>query len=232
MTLLTKDRLIVALDVPSTEEAERIVAELGDAVSFYKIGLQLLPIGGLDLARDLIGQGKKVFLDYKFYDIGQTVANAVTSIRDVGAHFLTVHGEEDVVTAAVAARGTSGLNILAVTVLTSMDQSHLAQIGYPHPVEELVLRRARIAINAGADGIVASAREAASLRRALGNDFVIVTPGIRSANSETHDQKRVVTPGEAISNGADYLVMGREITQADDKAVAVANVIKQIEAAA
>lgn len=229
--LSASNRLIVALDVPCATDGAALAADLGDRVGFYKIGLQLLPIGGLDLARDLIAQNKRIFLDFKFHDIGQTVKNAVRSIVDVGADFLTVHAEEDGVAAAVEARGTTNLKILAVTVLTSIDQAQLTAIGYTQPLEELVLRRARLALNAGADGVVASAREAAALRRALGQDFIIVTPGIRSAGAEVHDQKRTVTPGEAIAAGADYLVVGREVTQAGDKAAAVRNIIAQIDAA-
>lgn len=231
MTPSPKDRLIVALDVSTIEAAAEIVSTLGPEIGFYKIGLQLLPVGGVDFARVLIEKGYKVFLDYKFHDIGQTVANAVASIREVGATFLTVHAEEDSVAAAVEARAGTDLKVLAVTVLTSMDQAQLTAIGYTQPLEELVLRRARLALNAGADGVVASAKEAAALRRALGSDFIIVTPGIRSAGADVHDQKRVVTPGDALANGADYLVMGREITQATDKPAAVRHVLDQIAAA-
>lgn len=230
MSLSPRDRLIVALDVPSIEAAAEIVSTLGPEIGFYKIGLQLLPVGGVDFARVLIDKGYKVFLDYKFHDIGQTVANAVASIRDVGATFLTVHAEEDSVAAAVDARAGTDLKVLAVTVLTSMDQAQLTAIGYTQSLEELVLRRARLALNAGADGVVASAKEAAALRRALGSDFIIVTPGIRSAGADVHDQKRVVTPGDALANGSDYLVMGREITQAGDKPAAVRHVLDQIAA--
>ena len=206
-----------------------IVDTLGDTVSFYKIGLQLFPKGGIELAQNLIRTGKNVFLDFKFYDIGNTVKSGVVSVADLGAAFLTIHGDRDIIDGAVAGRGQSALKLLAVTVLTSMDQQSLAELGFQGRVEDLVLTRARLAIDNGCDGIVASAKEVARLRGELGDDFLIVTPGIRSAGSDTHDQKRVATPGEAIKAGADYLVVGREITQADDKRAAALKVLEQIE---
>ena len=227
----TKDRLIVALDVPSTDEARQIVDELGDTVSFYKIGHQLLPIGGIELGKELIAAGHKVFLDYKFYDIGNTVKNGVASVAGLGAHLLTIHGDRDIIEGAVAGRGESGLQLLAVTVLTSMNQANLAELGYQGTVEDLVLKRAQIAVAGGCDGIVASAQEVSKLRSQLGHDFLIVTPGIRSAGVSADDQKRIATPGTAIGDGADYLVMGREITKADNKRAAALNVFEQIEAA-
>lgn len=226
-----KDRLIVPLDVPTTEQAHEIIDELGDAVSFYKIGLQLFPVGGVKLAHDLIADGKKIFLDFKFYDIGNTVKNAVASATEFGATFLTIHGDRDIAAAAVAGRGDSDLKILAVTVLTSMNEKSLADMGITEPVADLVVKRARIALEAGCDGVIASALEAKRLRDELGPDFSIVTPGIRSAGVAHDDQKRVVTPLDAITAGADHLVVGREITQANSPRDAAANVLDQIEKA-
>jgi len=235
MTLLkpipAPERLIIALDVPSTDDARAIVQELGDAITFYKIGLQLFPVGGLELARELIAGGKKVFLDFKFYDIGQTVKNAVASASTLGAHFLTIHGDRTITRAAISGKGTSGLKLLAVTVLTSMDGHALRDMGYAGSVADLVLARAQIALESGCDGIIASAAEAARLRAELGPDFLIVTPGIRSAGISHDDQVRVTTPGAAIHAGADYLVMGREITKAADRRAAAAHVVAQIAAA-
>ena len=227
----TQDRLIVALDVPSTDEAHAIVDDLGDAVSFYKIGLQLFPVGGVDLARDLIAAHKKVFLDFKFYDIGATVRNGVVSVAGLGATFLTVHGDGDIIAGAVAGRGNADLKLLAVTVLTSMDEQSLKELGFEGSIPDLVLKRARFALQAGADGVVTSAQEAAVLRQELGQDFIIVTPGIRSEGIAPDDQKRIATPYEAIKAGADYLVVGREITRAVHKRDAAQRIIDQIEKA-
>ena len=227
----TKDRLIIALDVPSTDEARQIIEDLGDTTNFYKIGHQLLPIGGIELGKDLIAAGHKVFFDYKFYDIGNTVKNGVASVASLGAHLLTIHGDRDIIDGAIAGRGSSDLKLLAVTVLTSMNQANLEELGYQGTVEDLVLKRAQIAIENGCDGIVASAQEVDRLRGELGHGFLIVTPGIRSAGVAKDDQKRVATPGNAIRSGADYLVMGREITKADDKRAAALHVFDQIEAA-
>jgi orotidine-5'-phosphate decarboxylase len=222
------DRLIVALDVPSTDEARKIVDELGDAVSFYKIGLQLFPVGGVDLARELLTADKKVFLDFKFYDIGATVRNAVVSVTGLDATFVTVHGDGDIIASAVAGRGNADLKLLAVTVLTSMDAQSLEALGFAGSVQDLVLKRARMALEAGADGVVASAQEVALLREELGHDFVVVTPGVRSPGVAHDDQKRVATPAETIKVGADYLVVGREITRANHKRGAAENIMKQI----
>ncbi len=226
-----QDRLIVALDVPSADEARGIVMDLGDAVTFYKIGLQLFPVGGVELARELIASGKKVFLDFKFYDIGQTVHNAVVSVSSIGATFLTIHGDRAIVSSAVAGKGASDLKVLAVTVLTSMNEASLNEMGYSGSVADLVLARAKISLKSGCDGVIASAAEAARLRAELGPDFLIVTPGIRSAGIGHDDQKRVTTPGDAIRAGADYLVMGREITKAANRRDATRHVLEQIKAA-
>ena len=198
-----RDRLIVALDVPTTGEAGAIVERLGDAVGFYKIGLQLIFAGGLAFAEQLSAEGKRVFLDAKLLDIDQTVAGAVRNVARMGVEFLTVHGETRAVRAAVdASRGTD-LKILAVTVLTSLDQSDLRGQGITFSVEELVLRRARAALQEGAHGVIASGHEAAAIRAKAGNELRILTPGVRSAGAAVGDQKRVVTPRQAIEAGAD-----------------------------
>src|SRR5213083_3132798 len=211
-----RDRLIVALDLPSVTKAEAMVARLGDSVTFYKIGYQLAYAGGLPLVRQLANAGKKVFVDLKLHDIGNTVARGVESVAKLGATFLTVHAYPQTMKAAVEARAGSGLKILAVTVLTSYDDIDLAESGYAMSVDALVARRAQQAHDLGVDGLVCSPEEASPLRLAVGHDMVFVTPGIRPQGSARGDQKRVTTPGQAIGAGADYLVVGRRITEADD----------------
>lgn len=219
-------RLILALDVPSTNEAEKLVETLGTSVQFYKIGLELLFRGGMDLANSLVRQNKKVFIDAKFLDIGNTVEKAVANIASTGAHFLTVHGVDRKTTdAAVRGKRDSNLKLLAVTVLTSLDQSDLEQQGINSPIEELVLRRARFAQESGIDGIVASAMEAQAIRQTLGGELTIVTPGIRPKGTEVGDQSRVMTPEKAIEQGADYLVVGRPITKASDPKQAAETIV-------
>src|SRR5882757_611801 len=211
-----KDRLIVALDLPGVAEAEAMVARLGDSVSFYKIGYQLAYAGGLPLVRQLSGAGKTVFVDLKLHDIGNTVARGVESIAGLGATFLTVHAYPQTMKAAVEARAGSSLKILAVTVLTSYDDGDLHAAGYRLNVSDLVEARAQQAQVLGVDGLVCSPEEAASLHKIVGHQMSLVTPGIRPAGTATGDQKRVMTPGRAISAGADYLVVGRPITEAAD----------------
>ena len=208
-----EDRLIVALDVPSVEAAEAMIGELGDAVTFYKIGYQLAYAGGLPLIRQLADRGKKVFADLKLHDIGNTVARGVESIAKSGATFLTVHAYPQTMKAAVEARG-SNLKILAVTVLTSYDDGDLHAAGYRLSVSDLVEARAQQAQVLGVDGIVCSAEEAAHLHKIVGHQMCLVTPGIRPAGSAIGDQKRIMTPGRAIAAGADYLVVGRPIVEA------------------
>jgi orotidine-5'-phosphate decarboxylase len=228
-----RDRLIVALDVPSIREAETIIASLGDTVGFYKIGYQLAFERGLPLAGALVGAGKRVFLDVKLHDIGNTVARGVETIARMGVTFLTVHAYPQTMRAAVEARAGSELKILAVTVLTSYDDADLAEAGYTVGVEQLVAERAAQAHHIGVDGIVCSAEEAAPLRLIVGADMLLVTPGIRPAGSATGDQKRVTTPAQAIAAGADYLVVGRPIVEAvDPKAVADAVVAEIASASA
>ncbi|QPF84899.1 orotidine-5'-phosphate decarboxylase [Bradyrhizobium genosp. L] len=218
-----KDRLIVALDLPSVTAAEAMIDRLGDSVTFYKIGYQLGYAGGLAMAKQLAGSGKKVFLDLKLHDIGNTVARGVESVAALGATFLTVHAYPQTMKAAVEARAGSSLKILAVTVLTSYDDNDLQAAGYGLGVAALVEARARQAQALGVDGIVSSPEEATALRGIIGREMNLVTPGIRPAGSATGDQKRIMTPGRAIAAGADYLVVGRPIVEAaDPKAVAEA----------
>ncbi|MGQ0672605.1 MAG: orotidine-5'-phosphate decarboxylase [Hyphomicrobium sp.] len=216
----TRDRLIVALDMPGVEEAQRLVATLGDSASFYKVGLELLFVGGLDLARALKAQGKRVFLDMKLLDIGNTVERAVANACELGVDFLTVHGTDlKTLRAAVSGRGSSSLKLLAVTVLTNLTEDDLLQQGSHMTPADLVLHRARLAREAGFNGVIASGQEAARIREAVGPGFLIVTPGIRLPGSTTDDQERVMTPDHAIAAGADHIVVGRPITQADDPRV-------------
>ena len=217
-----RDRLIVALDLPSVEAAEAMIGKLGDSVTFYKIGYQLAYAGGLPLIGRLAERGKKVFADLKLHDIGNTVARGVESIARSGATFLTVHAYPQTMKAAVEARGSS-LKILAVTVLTSYDDGDLHAAGYRLNVSDLVEARAQQAQVLGVDGIVCSPEEAAQLHKIVGHQMCLVTPGIRPAGAASGDQKRIMTPGRAISAGADYLVVGRPIVEAaEPKAAAEA----------
>ena len=211
-----KDRLIVPLDLPSVAAAEAMIVRLGDSVSFYKIGYQLAYAGGLPLARQLASAGKKVFVDLKLHDIGNTVARGVESVATLGATFLTVHAYPQTMKAAVEGREGSNLRILAVTVLTSYDDGDLHAAGYRLNVSDLVEARAQQAQVLGVDGLVCSPQEAAALHKIVGHQMVLVTPGIRPAGSATGDQKRIMTPARAIAAGADYLVVGRPITEAAD----------------
>lgn len=223
MTLTARDRLIVALDLPTVTEARTLTGALGDTVQVYKIGYQLFPVGGYEFARQLVDEGRDVFLDLKLLDIGKTVERGVASLRHIGARFLTVHADPDAIKGACAGRG-DGLRILAVTVLTSWDRTTLTTHGYDIPVDKLVLRRAEIAAENGADGVIASAREARLIRERFDDRLEIVTPGIRPKGASADDQKRIVTPGMAIADGADRLVLGRPIVAAPDP-VAAANAI-------
>jgi len=225
-----RDRLIVALDLPSVEAAQAMVARLGDAVSFYKIGYQLAYAGGLAYAPVLAGAGKRVFVDLKLHDIGSTVAEGVRSVARLGATFLTVHAYPQTMKAAVEAR-ERGLQILAVTVLTSYDDADLAAAGYGGSVAELVAKRAAQARDLGVDGLVCSAAEAANVRRIVGGKVALVTPGIRPAGADAGDQKRVMTPAAAVAAGADYLVVGRPITAAPDPKAAAQAIVEEISQA-
>jgi orotidine-5'-phosphate decarboxylase len=231
MTLIPRDRLIVALDLPSVAEAEAMVDRLGDAVTFYKIGYQLGYAGGLPLAERLIGDGKRVFLDLKLHDIANTVARGVESVAKLGVTFLTVHAYPQTMRAAVEAKAGSKLRLLAVTVLTSYDDADLAEAGYKLSVDDLVAERAQQAHDIGVDGIVCAPEEAGPLRLIVGSDMTLVTPGIRPAGASSNDQKRIATPAQAIDAGADYLVVGRPIVGAADPRAAAEAVVRDIGAA-
>ena len=224
-----RDRLIVALDLPDVAAAEAMVGRLGDSVSFYKIGYQLGYAGGLAMVSRLAGAGKKVFIDLKLHDIGNTVSRGVESIAKLGATFLTVHAYPQTMKAAVEARAGSDLKILAVTVLTSYDDGDLHAAGYRLGVSDLVEARAQQAQVLGVDGLVCSAEEAASLHKIVGHQMHLVTPGIRPAGSSTDDQKRIMTPARAIAAGADYLVVGRPVTGAPDPKAAAEAIVAEIE---
>ncbi len=224
--------LIVALDVASEEEARSIVTRLGPSVSFYKVGLELYAAAGMAFVRSLVAEGKDVFLDLKFYDIPETVKRAVRQVAAGGVRFLTVHGSGPVMRAAVQGRENSGLKLLAVTVLTSFDKEDLEDLGYPCEAAELVALRVRKAREAGIDGIVCSAQEVAAVRALAGPELVLVTPGVRSAGAAAGDQKRIATPAEAIRRGADYIVVGRQITRSADPAAEAERILEEISRAA
>ena len=223
-------RLIVALDKPTIQDAQAVVDTLGDTVSFYKIGLQLLPIGGMQLAASLKAAGKQVFLDYKLHDIPATVEKATRSITGAGCDLLTVHAEPAVMRAAAAGRDDSTLKILGVTVMTCYDDAMLEEMGYAHKARDLVFRRVEQALEAGIDGVVASAQEAGEIRQRFGGDFLIVTPGIRPAGADVGDQKRVATPANALGDGATHLVVGRPIHGADHPAQAARDIVAEMSA--
>ena len=226
-----RDRLIVALDLDDLREAEAMVERLGDAVSFYKVGYQLAFAGGLPLASVLSRAGKRVFLDMKLHDIGNTIANGVANVARMGVQFLTIHGYPQTMRAAVEAKAGSDLKLLAVTVLTSYDDGDLAEAGYALGVDALAQKRAAQARAIGVDGLVCSPREAGALRSAVGADMLLVTPGIRPQGSADGDQKRALTPARAVAAGADYLVVGRPIVQASDPRAAVEAIVAEIAAA-
>ena len=214
---MSDPRIIVALDVPTRADAETLVEQLGDAISFYKIGLQLLATDGMAMARDLKSRGRQVFADWKLHDIGATVEKAAAALAATGAcDFLTVHAEPQVMAAAVKGCAGSGVKVLGVTVLTSLSGQDLGVIGYGLGVEQLVERRIRQAIDAGAHGVIASPHEAALARGIGGPDFLVVTPGVRPAGASMDDQQRAATPADAIKAGASHLVVGRPITAAAD----------------
>ncbi len=226
-----RERMIVALDVDDPAAAIDMVARIGDAASFYKIGYQLAFGGGLPLARDLAASGRGVFLDMKLHDIGQTVAKGVERIATMGVTYLTVHAYPQTMRAAAAAAKGSGLRILAVTVLTSWDQADADAAGYGMPIADLVARRADQALEAGVDGLILSPVEVAAMRAHVGDTLELITPGVRPAGADKGDQKRVMTPGEAIAAGADRLVVGRPVTHAPDPRAAAAAIVAEIAAA-
>jgi orotidine-5'-phosphate decarboxylase len=226
-----RQRLIVALDVSSAAAAQKIVAAVGDSALTYKVGMQLYTAEGPQIVRDLVGSGRRVFLDLKYHDIPNTVARAVAEAAKLGVSMLTVHaaGGGKMLRAAVdAARPCPGLMVLAVTVLTSLDGNDLEKIGVRGGVADSVVRLAAIALANGCQGVVTSAREASTLRAELGDAFAIVTPGVRPAGGDMGDQVRVVTPAEAIASGASHIVVGRPITEAADPAAEARAILGQI----
>ncbi len=231
MTLDARDRLIVGLDIPTIGEAEAIVKAIGDDVLFYKIGYQLVFAGGLEFARDLAKDGKKVFLDMKLLDIDNTVAKGVENIVKMGMSMLTLHAYPKAMRAAVEAAKGSDLCLLGVTVLTSMDEQDVIDAGYEYDPHTLVLRRAEQARAAGMGGIVCSAEESAAVRKIVGPDMAIVTPGIRPAGSDKGDQKRVMTPADALTAGSSHLVVGRPIVKAADPKAAARAILNEMSGA-
>lgn len=225
---MSDPRLITALDLPTTGAADALVTALGPACVHYKIGLQLLPVGGMELARDLKARGKQVFLDFKLHDIPATVEKATRSITTAGADLLTVHAEPPVMRAAVAGREGSDLKILAVTVLTAYDDRMLEEMGYRYGARDLVLRRVEQALDAGVDGVVASPQEAGEIRDRFGEGFLIVTPGVRPEGADKGDQKRTATPAEALRAGATHLVIGRPISGAPDPHAAATAILEEM----
>jgi len=229
---LPRDHLIVALDVPSVEEAKALIETLGDSAGVYKIGLELLFSGGFELAHELARQGRSVFVDAKLLDIEATVERAVAAVARSGAEFLTVHAlDAKTLDAAVRGRAGTKLKLLGVTVLTNLAREDLKEQGVDRSPEELAVYRAMLAQEAGFDGVVASGQEAAALRQALGPGVLIVTPGIRPKGAERHDQARTMTPAEALAAGSDYLVVGRPITRAPDPREAAEAIVEEIASA-
>jgi orotidine-5'-phosphate decarboxylase len=227
-----RDRLIVALDLPDVGEAERLVERLGDAATFYKVGMELAYGGdGLTFASRLAAAGKHVFLDLKLHDIPNTVGRATAQAAGLGATFLSIHAYPQTMRAAAAGAKGTGLRLLGVTVLTSCDDADLIEAGYRFGVVEMVRRRAEQAQALGVDGLVASAEEVADIRATVGKAMFLVTPGIRPAGAEAGDQRRVATPASAIRAGADYLVVGRPITAAADPRQAAAAIVAEIASA-
>jgi orotidine-5'-phosphate decarboxylase len=220
--------IIIALDVESGADARALIARIGPRVNFYKVGLELYAAAGMDFVRGLLSDGHRVFLDLKFYDIPETVSRAVARVADTGVRFLTVHAVPSVMRAAAAAKQGSGLQLLGVTVLTSFGPEDMDDLGYNGTIAELVERRAKKAIELGIDGVVASPLEAAAVRRIVGPDALLVTPGVRSAGVDAGDQKRVATPAQAIKDGASYLVIGRQVTRAADPAKEVDRIFMEL----
>jgi orotidine-5'-phosphate decarboxylase len=220
--------LIIALDVESRDEASKIVRYLGDSVDFYKVGMELYAAAGMDFVRQLVGHRKKVFLDLKLYDIGETVRRTVVQVARSGATFLTVHGERGIMKAAREGRGDAPLKLLAVTVLTSLDQDDLKDLGYICSIQELVSLRVQKALDSDMDGVVCSPLEVASVREIAGPKMLLVTPGVRSSGNHAGDQKRVATPQDAMRNGADYLVVGRQVTRAENPRKEVERILQEV----
>jgi len=229
-----RERLIVALDVPQADEARSLVERLQGKVGLFKVGSQAFTAAGPELVRGIVSRGERVFLDLKFHDIPNTVAGAVASASQLGVSLLTVHGlgGRAMLEAAVGALPAMGTRLLAITVLTSHDEDTLGEVGVAGGVSDSVRRLARLAKDAGADGVVASPHEVALIREACGRDFLVVTPGIRPAGAAAGDQARAATPAAALTAGADYLVVGRPITAAADPAAAADRIVREMEAVA
>lgn len=229
-----RERLILAMDVPSADEAERLMTRVGDAVRFVKIGLELYTAAGPAIVEKALARGKRVFLDLKFLDIEETVRRATARVAAMGVDFLTIHANRKALRAAVEARGPKregSLKLLAVTVLTNFDANDLRDMGIPWTVADLVAARARLAHEAGCDGVIASGEEPAMIRQKVGSSFLIVTPGIRPAGRGADDHARVATPTQAIRAGADYLVVGRPIRDAEDPRTAADAIVREMQAA-
>jgi orotidine-5'-phosphate decarboxylase len=232
-----KDRLIFALDVPTLQEAKVLIEKLDGIVTFFKIGMELYMGRGLDLIPELTKTGKRVFLDLKFYDVPETVKSAVQQVSSLGVSFLTIHGNGKIIQAAVEGRGDTDLKLLSVTALTSLDNDDMKDLGFDCTVKDLVMRRAKKAMEAGCDGVITSAEETAGIKKlakqikGMDHKFLIVTPGIRPANSTHDDHKRSGTPTEAIKNGADYLVIGRPIRNSSDPRQAATDIIAEMQTA-
>ncbi len=224
--------IIVALDVESAAEARALVSKLGASVNFYKVGMELYVSTGMEIVRELQAQGKDVFLDLKFYDIPETVKRAVAQAAKTNVRFLTIHGSASIMRAAVEGKGSAALQLLAVTVLTSFGPEDAEDLGFQGEIAQLVAKRARKAVECGVDGLIASPLDAAMLRGIVSPETILVTPGVRSAGAAKGDQKRVATPAEAIRDGADYMVIGRQITRAADPAAEAAKILEEIAAVA
>ena len=224
------DPVIIALDLDSARDADRLVDELGSSANFYKVGMELFAAAGMDYVRSLAARGKRVFLDMKYYDIGETVRRAVAVAARSGAEFLTVHGVGQVMRAALEGRGDSPIKLIAVTVLTSFDESDVRELGYECTPAELVRSRVKVAMESGMDGLVNSPLEARAIRAQAGPHAILITPGVRSRGASTGDQRRVATPAEAVAGGADYIVVGREVSRAAEPARALAAIHEQLEA--
>ena len=220
--------IIIALDCESAAEAREIVDATAKTVQYYKVGLELYAAAGMEFVKELRKRRKKVFLDLKLHDIGETVRRATAQIAKTGVSLLTVHAEPQVMRAAVAGRGNSDLKILAVTVLTSLDQTDIHEMGYPLAIRELFDLRVRNAVRAGVDGLVCSPLEVGALRKIVGPDKLLVTPGVRSPGAAKGDQKRVATPAQAMADGASHLVIGRQITRAADPNKAAREILKEL----
>lgn len=226
-----RDRLIVALDVPSADDAVRLMEHMAGSVRFVKIGLELYTAAGPSIVRRAIALGKRVFLDLKFLDIEETVRRATMQVADLGVDFLTVHANRKALQAAVKGRGSGGLKLLAVTVLTNFDSADLHDMGIQWSVADLVVARAKLAAEVGCDGVVASGEEPAAIRQKVGTDLTIVTPGIRPAGKGMDDHARATTPSQAITGGADYLVVGRPIRDAADPRAAADLIVAEMQTA-